>query len=167
MRKKIIFDFKKSEPNKFQYTHKKQNIIQNNNINVEENMFNYINSVMEDKSYGIGLHSLRGNNKQDSLDDIIKNGLKLDENSRILSTVSSFGTHNKISQDYLKQQILQYSYGKQESLKQNIIVLVPSIISNSQGKQIYLGFPPYDTECAGNNYRTTCVLDSICASEKR
>lgn len=160
--RKIVFDFTETEQDKLssQDDGREQHTTQNDSV---EEMFDYINSVMEDKSYGIGLHSTQGENIEGILDSIMKNGLEIEERKKILSTVSSFGTHTKINQDHLKQRIMQYSYGKQGETKQNVIVLVPSTISNSQGKQIYLGFPPYDIECHGNDFRTSCVLDTICA----
>lgn len=130
-----------------------------------EEMFDYINSIIEGENYGIGLHSTQGESTEEILKNIIVNGLKIERGEKILSTVSSFGTHKQISKEYLKQRIMQYSYGKRGETKQNVIILVPSIISNSQGKGIYLGFPPYNIDCYGNNYRTSCVLDTICASE--
>lgn len=163
--RKIVFDYTDIEQdevsiqdaNRGKYTMPKDSV---------ENMFDYINSIMEDKAYGIGLHSAQGKNTEDILNSIMKNGLEIEERKKILSTVSSFGTHTKISQEHLKQRMMQYSYGKQENVKHNVIVLVPSTISNSQGKQIYLGFPPYDIECHGNDFRTSCVLDTICAGEE-
>lgn len=163
--RKIVFDFTETEQDKLstQDDSKGQYTTQNDSV---EEMFEYINSVIEDKSYGIGLHSTQGENIEGILDSIMKNGLEIEERKKILSTVSSFGTHTKINQDHLKQRIMQYSYGKQGETKQNVIVLVPSTISNSEGKQIYLGFPPYDIECHGNDFRTSCVLDTICAGEE-
>lgn len=163
--RKIVFDFTRVKHDEIPIkdNSKGQHATQNNSV---EEMFNYINSVMEDESYGIGLHSTHGENIEGILDSIIKNGLQIEERKKILSTVSSFGTRTKINQDYLKQQIMEYSYRKQGDTKHNVIVLVPSIISNSQGKQIYLGFPPYDIECYGNDFRTSCVLDTICSGEE-
>lgn len=162
--RKIVFDFKEEQNKDSIQEDKKENVAtEKNSI---EDMFDYINSVMDDKSYGIGLHSTQGENIETILDSIIKNGLEIEEKKKILSTVSSFGTHTKISQDHLKQRMMQYSYGKQGETKQNVVVLVPSTISNSKGEQIYLGFPPYDTECHGNDFRTSCVLDTICADEE-
>lgn len=163
--RKIVFDFTEAEQDKLSIQDDSRGKHTTQNDSVEE-MFDYINSVIEDKSYGIGLHSAQGENIEGILDSIMKNGLEIEERKKILSTVSSFGTHTKISQDHLKQRIMQYSYGKQGETKQNVIVLVPSTISNSQGKQFYLGFPPYDIECHGNDFRTSCVLDTICASEE-
>lgn len=164
--RKIVFDYtdveqeevSNQDTNRGEYTKPKDSV---------EDMFDYINSIMEDKSYGIGLHSTQGENVDNVLNSIMKNGLEIDSRKKILSTVSSFGTRTKISQEYLKQQMMQYSYGKQEKTKQNVIVLVPSTIANSQGRQIYLGFPPYDIECHGNDFRTSCVLDAICTSNER
>lgn len=163
--RKIVFDFTEAKQDEIsiQKNNRRQHTAQKDGI---EEMFDYINSIMEDKSYGIGLHSTQGENIKDNLNSIMKNGLEMEERKKILSTVSSFGTHTKINQDHLKQRIMQYSYGKQGETKQNVIVLVPSTIFNSQGKQIYLGFPPYDIECHGNDFRTSCVLDTICASEE-
>ncbi len=163
--RKIVFDFKETKQDEVP--------IQDNNgehhttpkDSIEE-MFDYINNIMENQNYGIGLHSLHKGDREDILNSIMENGLEIDERKKILSTVSSFGTHTKISQEYLKQQMMQYSYGKQENTKQNVIVLVPSTISNSHGEQIYLGFPPYDIECHGNDFRTSCVLDTICAGKE-
>lgn len=163
--RKIVFDFAEAEQDEIsiQDNNRRQHTAQKGSI---EEMFDYINSIMEDKNYGIGLHSTQGENIEDILNSIMKNGLEIEERKKILSTVSSFGTHTKISQEHLKQRMMQYSYGKQGETKQNVIVLVPSTISNSQGKQIYLGFPPYDIECHGNDFRTSCVLDTICAGEE-
>lgn len=163
--RKIVFDFKDVEQDEIfiQDNNRRQDITQKDNT---EEMFDYINSIMEDENYGIGLHSAQGENIENILNNIIKNGLEIEERKGVLSTVSSFGTRTKISQEHLKQQIIQYHYGKQGEIKQNVIVLVPSTISNSQGKQIYLGFPPYDTECYGNDFRTSCVLDTICVCEE-
>ena len=163
--RKIIFDYTDLEQNKvpIQETNRGKNTVQKDS---SEEMFDYINSIMEDKSYGIGLHSTKGENIDNVLNSIMKNGLEIEARKKILSTVSSFGTRTKISQEYLKQQMMQYSYGKQEKTKKNVIVLVPSTIANSQGRQIYLGFPPYDIECHGNDFRTSCVLDAICAGKE-
>ena len=158
--RKIIFDFSEVEKISIEENSERPVITKKDSV---EDMFEYINSVMEDKSFGIGLHSTQAENGEGTLDSIMKNGLEIEERKKILSTVSSFGTHTKINQEHLKERIMQYSYGKQGETKQNVIVLVPSTISNSQGKQIYLGFPPYDTECHGNDFRTSCVLDTICA----
>lgn len=162
--RKIIFNF---EAESQDITSVQDDEIEKNNGKKDsiEEMFDYINYIMDDKDYGIGVHSAQGKNIEDILSSIMKNGLELGEREGILSTVSSFDIHTQIKQEYLKQQIIGYSYGRPEETKHNIIVLVPSIISNSQGKQIYLGFPPYDIECAGNNYRKSCVLDSICVDE--
>lgn len=161
----IIFDFSKVKQEEIS--------IKDNNIeqpidpkDTKEEMFDYINSIMEDEEYGIGLHATQGENIEDILNSIMKNGLEIEERKKILSTVSSFGTRTRISQEHLKQRMMEYSYGKPGETKQNIIVLVPSTISNSQGKQMYLGFPPYDTECHGNDFRTSCVLDTICTGEE-
>lgn len=161
--RKIIFDFTDVEQEEvsIQATDRGGTVQKDS----KEEMFDYINSIMEDKSYGIGLHSTQGEDIDNVLNSIMKNGLDIEPRKKILSTVSSFGTCTKISKEYLKQQMMQYSYGKQEKIKQNVIILVPSIISNSKGKQIYLGFPPYDTECYGNDFRTSCVLDTICSGE--
>lgn len=156
--RKIIFNLATENQDKS----KDQNTVQKDNIG---EMFDYINNIMDDNDYGMGLHSTQGENIEDILSSIMKNGLELEEKKGILSTVSSFGIHTKISQEYLKQQIMRYSYGKPEKNKHNVMVLVPATISNSQGKQIYLGFPPYDIECYGNDFRTSCVLDSICRHE--
>lgn len=163
--RKIVFDFKetKQEGIPSQDNNRGYHTTQKDSI---EEMFDYINNIMEDQNYGIGLHSLHKGDTEDILNSIMENGLEIEERKKILSTVSSFGTHTKISREYLKQQIMKYSYGKQENTKHNVIVLVPSTISNSQGKQIYLGFPPYDIECHGNDFRTSCVLDAICAGEE-
>lgn len=163
--RKIVFDFKetKQEETPIRDDNREYNTAQKDSI---EEMFDYINNIMENENYGIGLHSTQGENTEDILNSIMKNGLEIEERKKILSTVSSFGTHTKISQEHLKQRMMQYSYGKQENIKHNVIVLVPSTISNSEGKQIYLGFPPYDTECHGNDFRTSCVLDTICAGEE-
>lgn len=163
--RKIVFDFKETKQDKI---HTQDNNIDNHTIQKDtiEEMFDYINNVMGDENYGIGLHSIQGENTEDILNSIMQNGLEIEERKKILSTVSSFGTRTKISQEHLKQRIMQYSYGRQGNTKNNVIVLVPSTISNSQGKQIYLGFPPYDTECHGNDFRISCVLDTLCASEE-
>lgn len=163
--RKIIFDFTEVEhdKNSSQDNSRGANIFQKDSV---EEMFDYINSVMEDESYGIGLHSTQGDKIKNILESIMKNGLEIEEGKKILSTVSSFGTHTKINQYHLKQRIMQYCYRNQGDGKQNVIVLVPSIISNSEGKQIYLGFPPYDIECSGNDFRTSCVLDAICSGEE-
>lgn len=163
--RKIVFDFTEAEQDKIpiEDNSRRQQTIQNDTV---EEMFDYINSVMEDTSYGIGLHSTQGENIEGIFDSIMKDGLEIEERKKILSTVSSFGTHTKIKQDHLKQRMMQYSYGKQGETKQNVIVLVPSTISNSKGEQVYLGFPPYDIECHGNDFRTSCVLDTICSDEE-
>lgn len=167
--RKIVFDFSGIKQNELP--------IQDNTIKRDETkkdsaneMFDYINTIMENENYGIGLHSIRLHSAQEEKIDtianhIMENGLEIEEKKKILSTVSSFGTHTNIKQDHLKQQMLQYSYGKQDQVDQNVIILVPSIVSNSQGKQIYLGFPPFDTECHGNDYRTSSVLDTICTNQ--
>ena len=161
--RKIVFDFKGIEQEPVQNDGEKKQVVQRDST---EEMFEYINSVMENESYGIGLHSTQGDNAKGTLESIMKNGLEIEERKKILSTVSSFGTHTKINQDHLKQRIMQYSYGKPGETKQNVIVLVPLIISNSQGQQIYLGFPPFDIECHGNDFRTSCVLDTVCTGEE-
>ena len=160
--KKIIFDFASVEQGETTVDIKK-NKTQKNNM---EDMFDYINSIMNNRDYGIGLHSIQGSNQDNVMKNIMEKGLKIDEKKKILSTVSSFGIHDKINKDYLKDQITQYHYGKQEEIKRNVIILVPLIISNSKGEKIYLGFPPYDTECHGNDFRTSCVLDTLCVEEK-
>lgn len=162
--RKIIFDFKeiKQDENPIHDDNKSKDKIKKDNT---EKMFDYINSIMGNENYGIGLHSTYGENVKNILNSIMKNGLEIEEKKKILSTVSSFGTHTEISQDHLKQRMMQYYYGEQGQTKQNVIVLVPSTISNSKGKQIYLGFPPYDIECCGNDFRTSCVLDTICTHE--
>lgn len=159
--RKIIFDFAEVQNAELSRQDKK---ISNGDIEKDstEEMFDYINNVMENESYGIGLHSTQENKY---LNDIMENGLEIEQGKKTLSTVSSFGTRTQISQEYLKKQMIQYSYGKHVETNQNVIVLVPSIISNSQDQQIYLGFPPYDIECHGNDYRTACVLDTICSNK--
>lgn len=163
--RKIVFDFKETKRDEIpiQDNNGGHHTTQKDSI---EEMFDYINNIMGDENYGIGLHSLHKGDREDILNSIMENGLEIEERKKILSTVSSFGTHAKISREYLKQQMMQYSYGKQENTKQNVIVLVPSTISNSHGEQIYLGFPPYDIECHGNDFRTSCVLDTICAGKE-
>lgn len=159
--RKIIFDFTGIKQDEISIQDKNTKNVDTEKDSTEE-MFEYINNVMENESYGIGLHSTQENKY---LNDIIENGLEIEQGKKILSTVSSFGTHTQISQEHLKKQMLQYSYGKQGETNQNVIVLVPSIIANSKGQQIYLGFPPYDIECHGNDYRTACVLDTICSNK--
>lgn len=159
--RKIIFDFTGIKQDEISIQDKEPKNPDTEKGSTEE-MFDYINNVMENESYGIGLHSTQENKY---LNDIMKNGLEIEQGKKTLSTVSSFGTHTRISQEYLKKQMIQYSYGKHGETNQNVIVLVPSIISNSQGQQIYLGFPPYDIECHGNDYRTACVLDTICSNK--
>ncbi len=162
--RKIVFDFSeiKQEEVSAQDNRSGQPTEQKDSI---EEMFEYINNIMENESYGVGLHSTQGENIEDILGNIMENGLEIEERKKVLSTVSSFGTHTKIDKEHLKKLMMQYSYGKQGETKQNVVVLVPSTISNSQGKQIYLGFPPYDTECHGNDFRTSCVLDTVCSQE--
>ena len=130
-----------------------------------EILFEYINKTMNGKYHGIGLHSVRNFTNRDSLDSILRQGLKLKDKEGVLSTVSSFGMNSEINSDFQKRSIIQYSYGNQTNRRASVIVLVPAIISNSKGESIYLGFPEYDTECRGNNYRTSCVLDSVCKAE--
>ena len=125
----------------------------------KEPMFKYINKIMNSRFFGVGLHNTLGN--VEDINSILKNGLSIEKNQSILSTVSSFGTRDKINEEYLEQSILNY-YCRKEGEGTNIIVMVPAIIGNSKGEKLFLGFPPYDTTCVGNNYRQTCVLDEIC-----
>ena len=124
-----------------------------------DKMFDYIENVMNGDTYGIGIHSITKGNREGKLNSILENGIQLKENEGILSTVSSFGTN--VKRKGTRQNIVDYSWGDDEQ-KLNVIVLVPYIISNSEGKRLYLGFPSIDVDCAGNNHRTTCVLDTIC-----
>lgn len=124
-----------------------------------EGMFDYINNVMNNCFFGIGLHNTLTN--QDGINSILENGIKLKENETVLSTVSSFGIRDSIDKDYLQKAILEYSWRKDEQ-GTNIIVMVPAMIRHSRGETLFLGFPPYDTSCRSNNYRQTCVFDEIC-----
>ena len=127
-----------------------------------DKMFDYIEKIMSGKTYGIGVHSITKGDREGKLNSILENGIELKENEGILSTVSSFGT--RVEGKGTRQNIVDYSWGDDEQ-KLNVIVLVPYIISNSEGKELYLGFPSMDVECAGNNHRTTCVLDTACKNE--
>ena len=100
--RKIVFDFKETKQDKI---HTQDNNIDNHTIQKDtiEEMFDYINNVMGDENYGIGLHSIQGENTEDILNSIMQNGLEIEERKKILSTVSSFGTRTKISQEHLKQ----------------------------------------------------------------
>lgn len=127
-----------------------------------DKMFDYIEKIMNGKTYGIGIHSISKGDREGKLNNILGGGLELKENEGILSTVSSFGT--SIEHNSTRRNIIDYSWGDEEQ-KLNVMILVPYIISNSKGKELYLGFPSIDVECAGNNYRTTCVLDIACKNE--
>ena len=130
-----------------------------------EEIFEYINNIMNGKYHGIGIHSIRNVQSRDRAEEILRHGLKLKEKEGVLSTVSSFGTHTEITRAREKERILNYSYGNQSQERISVVVLVPSIISNTKGESTYLGFPEYNTECSGNNYRTSCVLDSVCKAQ--
>ena len=135
--------------------------VENTKKSNEDKMFDYIEKIMSGKTYGIGIHSITKGDREKKLNSILENGIELKENDGILSTVSSFGT----SVEYkTRQSIVNYSWGKEEQ-KLNVIILVPYIISNSEGKKLYLGFPLMDTGCVGNNHTTTCVLDAACKSK--
>ena len=125
----------------------------------QDKMFDYLESILDGHSYGLGLHSTKEDEKK--MKNILTSGLNIAENQTVLSTVSSFGTRETLDKDYLKKDIVNYVWKNGESIA-NIVVLVPSIVTNSKKEKIYLGFPPYDTSCANNNYRTTCVLDDFC-----
>ena len=127
-----------------------------------DKMFDYIEKIMNGGTYGIGVHSITKGDREGKLNSILENGIELKENEGILSTVSSFGT--SVEGKGTRQNIVDYSWGDDEQ-KLNVIVLAPYIISNSEGKELYLGFPSMDVECAGNNHRTTCVLDTVCKEE--
>ena len=136
--------------------------VENTKKSNEDKMFDYIEKIMSGKTYGIGIHSITKGDREGKLNSILENGIELKENEGILSTVSSFGT--RVEGKGTRQNIVDYSWGDDEQ-KLNVLVLVPYIISNSEGKELYLGFPSMDVECAGNNHRTTCVLDTACKNE--
>ena len=110
-----------------------------------DKMFDYIEKVMNGGTYGIGVHSVTKGDREGKLNSILENGIQLKENEGILSTVSSFGT--SVEGKGTRQNIVDYSWGDDEQ-KLNVMVLVPYIISNSEGKELYLGFPSMDVECA-------------------
>ena len=85
--RKIIFDFKeiKQDENPIHDDNKSKDKIKKDNT---EKMFDYINSIMGNENYGIGLHSTYGENIKDILNSIMKNGLEIEEKKKILSTVS-------------------------------------------------------------------------------
>ena len=136
--------------------------VENTKKNNADKMFEYIEKIMSGKTYGIGIHSITKGNREEKLNSILNNGIELKENEGILSTVSSFGS--SIEYKGTRQNIVNYAWGDDEQ-KLNVILLVPYIISNSEGKKLYLGFPTIDTGCVGNNHRTTCVLDAVCKSK--
>lgn len=127
-----------------------------------DKMFDYIEKIMNGETYGIGLHSITKGDRKGKLNSILEGGIELKENEGILSTVSSFGT--SVEHKGTRRNIVDYSWGDDEQ-KLNVMVLVPYIISDSKGKELYLGFPSMDVECAGNNNRTTCVLDTVCKND--
>ena len=137
------------------------NDVEDENLN---EVSNYINSVMDGKIYGIGLHQTSSTNENNVANRILENGLRLNERETILSTVSSLGINRKVDK-YLQKTIIDYSYGRQNKDNKIIVVLVPCVIANSKGEKIFLGFPPADTNCYGNNYRLASVLDILCISE--
>lgn len=175
--RKIIFDLKQQLNKDFIHLDNEgDNKEINDDINLSNNkgnkynkdeMFEYINNIMANEYYGLGLHTSHGENLIDNLDNILKHGLEIDENKKILSTVSSFGIHKKIKSEYLKEDIISYSYGRTDELKQNLVILAPSIIESSKGEKVFLGFPQYDTTCAGNDFRISSVLDVACTSENK
>lgn len=146
----------------------KSQITTNNSEDIEsENLneiSNYLNNVMDGKNYGLGLHQTTFTNENNVAYKILEEGLSLKERETILSTVSSLGINRGIDK-HLQKSIMSYSYGKSNKDSKTIIVLVPVVIFNSSGEKMFLGFPPYNTDCYNNNYRIASVLDAICMSE--
>lgn len=91
---------------------------------------------------------------------IVGNGLNLSNNWKtILSSAVSMGNSGNIN---LEKDIKDYQYGYGE--KCNVVIRVPSIITNSNGEKIYLGFPSYNKTTVAQQYSSTCVLDQVCSS---
>lgn len=97
-----------------------------------DKMFDYMENIMDGKTYGVGIHSITKGDRNGKLNSILENGLYLRENEGILSTVSSFGT--SVEHNGVRRNIVDYAWGDEEQ-KINVMLLVPYIISNSQGKK--------------------------------
>ena len=133
---------------------------ENQSKKLQHEMFDIINDIMKGRNFGLGIHNTLKD--ETVVKEMVETGLKINENESVLSTVSSFGTKTDVESNHLKQSILNYSWKKDDLSGYNIVVLVPAVIKNSLGEKLYLGFPPYDTSCSGNNYRTTCNFDNVC-----
>jgi len=93
----------------------------------------------------------------------MRNGIDIKDGNSVLATVSSAGTGKELDK-YKRKIISEYSYGR-ENDKYNAIIAVPTEIDNGD-KSMYLGFPDINTDTAGNQYKTTCVLDYLCCQEQ-
>ena len=156
---KVLLDFSKVD----QIDAVPQTKVQKTTIE-DGGLFEIVNQALNGRNFGLGLHSTT--KSESEVKEIIKSGLFIKENESFLSTVSSFGMRNEIQSDHLKQSVLNYSWKTDDQSNFNIVVLVPTVIKNSLGEKLFLGFPPYNTSCNGNNYRTTCNLDSVCRGNK-
>ena len=134
----------------------------------KDQLMDYIEEVIEKEPYGIGIHgvskSKNGYSKQEILEKMIDEGIDINEGNSILATVSSLGISKNLS-GYQKNIISTYHYGKEEG-QYNLVVAVPKEI-RTKGKSIYLGFPDPNTDTAGNQYKTTCVLDYLCCHDEK
>ena len=127
-------------------------------------MFDYINQFSTKSGYGIGVHGTI--DTKGLAAKIIDNGLEIDNHKTVLSTVSSFGIRDKVEDSRLQKSMLDYAWKKDQNYC-NFVIMVPAVIQNSKNEKLYLGFPPYDTGCAGNDRRKTCPFDAVCIEETK
>lgn len=133
-----------------------------------EEMFNIIDAALEGESYGVGIHGVaserNGIKREEMMSSMLKNGINISEGNSVLATISSIGTTTKLESNH-KKTISTYSFGREEG-KYNLLIAVPSQIKIEQ-EGVYLGFPEANTDIAGNQYKTTCVLDYLCCGNEK
>lgn len=128
-----------------------------------------VKRIKESKEqFGVGLHGIHSGSLEEKkaiAQKIAENGLKFQSGwNSILSTAISLSNkaNENVPNENLLEDMMSYKYGENEQC--NVVVLVPSYISNSAGEKIFLGFPPRNKGTVANQYASTCILDQICSN---
>lgn len=121
---------------------------------------------LEYGKYGIGVHEIVGESieeKQDIAKRIATNGLKMNNNSKtILSTSVSLG-ENEGSTEEIGEEVVRRIFSA-SGPRTLVVIASPLHIKNSQGEDVFLGFPEKNRKLSGQQYVEHCILDRICAT---
>ncbi len=93
------------------------------------------------ENFGVGVHSINISNlneREETAKRIFQTGLKLGNYNSINGNVLAIGIVG-IDNEMISQRLLNWNFGAKEH-PTNVIVLYPSIVENSKGEKIYLGY---------------------------